>query len=235
MEKSTLLKGLVGSHVYGYATESSDKDYMSVYISPLDHYFGLNKSSTSMTVTDSEDNCEYEFLKFVKLCSSFNPNVIPLLWSNKETQSDNWYLALELITNRHLFVTKLAYNTLVGYSVSQREKARKQLTGKLGEKRKDLIEKYGFDVKSAAHTVRLLKTAEHLFKYNEVELDVAAEECAEYRSGKYSWEDFEDRFEVLKNNVDLSFQDSTLPEKPDMDKVNNLCVTILKCFHFKEN
>ena len=206
---------------------------MSVYLSPLDHYFGLNRSSTSMSVTDSEDNCEYEFLKFVKLCSSFNPNVIPLLWTDKELQSDDWTLAAIFLSERNLFVSKLAYNTLVGYSVSQREKARKQLTGKLGEKRKDLIEKYGFDVKAAAHTVRLMKTAEHLFKYNEIKLDVAAEECAEYRSGKYSWEDFEDRFEVLKKRVDLSFQDSTLPEKPDMDKVNNLCVTVLKCFHFK--
>lgn len=66
-----------------------------------------------------------------------------------------------------------------------------------------------------------------------MKLDVAAEECAEYCSGKYSWEDFEDRFEVLKKRVDLSFQESTLPEKPDMDKVNNLCVNLLKSFHFK--
>lgn len=235
MEKAaplTLIKGLVGSHAYGYATESSDKDYMSVYIAPVTHYFGLDRFETKASVTESEDNTDYEFLKFVKLCVNFNPNVIPLLYTDLEVTYDDYYCYKYLLENRALFVTNRAYNTLVGYAISQKEKAAKNITGKLGEKRKTLIEKYGYDVKAAAHTIRLMKTAIHLFKYNEVRLDISAEECAEFRSGKFSVEDFNNRFYVLKDKVQSVFLESKLPNEPDLDKINNMCVKILGSVHY---
>lgn len=233
MEGSNLLlKGLVGSHAYGYATDQSDKDYMSVVFAPLDCYFGLGGLRTSMSVTEDIDNTKYEFLKFMKLCSSFNPHVIPLLFTDKELSSSNWKLASVLLENKHLFMTKLSFNTLVGYSINQRGEAAKQITGKLGQKRKELIKKYGYDVKAASHTIRLLKTAEHLFKYNEFKLDVAAVKCAEYRLGKYSWEDFEDEFEYLKKNAELAFEKCTLPDTPDYQKINSLCVKLLGAYHY---
>lgn len=228
MEKATtILKGLVGSHAYGYANESSDKDYMSVYIAPINNYFGLDKFNTSHVITPSEDNTDYEFLKFIKLCVGFNPNVIPLLFTNLEVSSEAKELGKMLVDNRNLFVTKRALDTLIGYAVSQREKASKNVTGKLGEKRKALIAKYGYDVKAAAHTIRLLRTAIHLFTYNEVKLDCAAEICANYRQGKYSVEDFDEQFGVLKLTALQSYNLSTLPDQPDMEAVNKLCVKIL--------
>jgi predicted nucleotidyltransferase len=47
---TVVLKGLVGSHAYGYATEASDQDWMSVYVADLDNYFGTysKKSGSSM-------------------------------------------------------------------------------------------------------------------------------------------------------------------------------------------
>lgn len=235
MEKTvTILKGLVGSHAYGYANEHSDKDYMSVYVAPINNYFGLDKFSTSHVITPTEDNTDYEFLKFIKLCVGFNPNVIPLLFTDLEVCSDNHVLYEMLVQKRDLFLSKKALDTLIGYAVSQREKASKNITGKLGEKRKALIAKYGYDVKAASHTIRLLRTAIHLFTYNEVKLDCAADICANYRQGKYSVEDFDEQFGVLKLTALQSYNLTTLPEQPDMEAVNNLCVKILGACHYGE-
>ena len=222
----TILKGLVGSHAYGYATPNSDEDWMSVSVADLDNYFGLKTPKSSQTFDDNEDNVSYEFKKFMQMCSSFNPNVVPLLFLKSYAPETNEY-GYRLVEFRNTFLSKAAYAPLVGYALSQEHKAHKNVTGKLGDKRKVLIETHGYDVKGAAHTVRLLQLAKHLFSYNEVVLDLSAEVCAEYRSGKYSVDDFQNHLQVLKKEVDEAFLNTTLPESVNMESVNLFCVKFL--------
>jgi predicted nucleotidyltransferase len=231
---TVVLKGLVGSHAYGYATEASDQDWMSVYVADLDNYFGLKNSKSTQTLSENEDNVSYEFTKFVSLCSNFNPNVVPLLFL-KSYPVETSKLGVSLLSVRKAFLTQKAYNSLMGYAVSQENKATKNLTGTLGTKRKELVDRYGYDVKSAAHTVRLMELAKHLFKYNEVRLDLSAEVCAEYRMGKYSVDDFTNHFQSLKEEVNLAFSNTTLPESVDMEYVNRFCVNALSEWFFGIN
>jgi len=223
--KQVLLKGLVGSHAYGVATENSDKDYMSVYVDPLDHYFGLNKSSTNHSVSETLDNTEFEFLKFVKLCVNFNPNVVPLLFLNQYEELSTF--GLYLLEQKNEFVTKKAYNSLLGYANGQKLKAEMGVTEKFGEKRKNLINEYGYDIKAASHTVRLLNLAKHLFKYNEVNLKAGAEEVLEFKLGKHPKSFFDERFETLLAESKEFYQTCKLPEDVNYEKVNNFCVNLL--------
>jgi hypothetical protein len=225
----TILKGLVGSHAYGYATPESDKDWMTVYVGGIDTYFGLNGAHTSHSTTNDLDITDYEFKKFVSLCCNFNPNVIPLLFLKKESyDSITNEFGLRLVQAKNLFLTKRCYNSLRGYATSQEKKIRHGLTEKLGQKRNDLIDKYGYDVKAAAHSVRLLRLAKHIFLYNEVDLEEAAEECMKYRFGFFSKEEFQNRFDELIRQVDNSFSSCLLPEDVDMTTVNAFCVRFLK-------
>ena len=225
----TILKGLVGSHAYGYATPESDKDWMTVYVGGIDSYFGLKRADTSHSVSEDVDVTDYEFKKFVSLCCNFNPNVIPLLFLKKESyDSITNEFGLRLVQAKNLFLTKRCYNSLRGYATSQEKKARQGLTEKLGQKRKVLVDKYGYDVKAAAHTVRLLRLTKHIFLYNEVNLEEAAEECMKYLSGFFSKEEFQNRFDELILQVDDSFSSCILPEDVDATTVNAFCVNFLK-------
>lgn len=223
--KKTILKGLVGSHAYGVATENSDKDYMTVYIDPLDHYFGLKSSNTKHSVSEVLDNTEYEFLKFMKLCLNFNPNVVPLLFLDEYLEVDK--LGEVLLQNKNLFVTKKAYVSLIGYAVSQKKKAETGATEKFGEKRKNLIEIFGYDIKAASHTVRLLHLAKHLFQYNEVNIKAGAEEVLEFKLGKHPKMFFEERFSTLLKESEKLYETCTLPETVDFEAVNSLCTLSL--------
>jgi uncharacterized protein len=222
---STVLEGLVGSHAYGYATSESDLDWMSVYVGNLSDYFGLSKGKTKHSVSQEVDITQYEFLEFVKLCVNFNPNVIPLLFLEDSAYRIRCcQLGSALINIRNAFVTKKALVALMGYAVSQERKVKENITEKHGQKRKDLIVKYGYDVKAAAHTVRLLHLAKHLFLYDEVRLTEGSDECLEIRTGKYSKEDFENRFSVLKTEVQKAFDgNTTLPDSPDLLYINTFC------------
>lgn len=232
-----VLEGLVGSHAYGYATPESDLDWMSVYVGYLSDYFGLTKANTKHLVSQEVDITQYEFLEFIKLCVNFNPNVIPLLFLEDSAYRIRCHqLGSALINMRSAFVTKKAYNTLMGYAVSQERKAKDNVTEKLGQKRKDLIAKYGYDVKAAAHTVRLLRLAKHLFLYDEVRLTEGCDECLEFRTGKYSKEDFENRFSVLKSEVQKAFDENkTLPESPDLFHINAFCTHELSNFFLSKD
>jgi uncharacterized protein len=225
--KNLILKGLVGSHAYGYARPDSDLDWMSVYTGSIETYFGLSSVTTIHSVSEEVDNTDFEFLKFVKLCVNFNPNVIPLLFL-KEYHPDTNNFGYELVNNRDLFVTKRAYQSLMGYAVSQEKKSKHGITEKFGQKRKELVAQYGYDVKSAAHTIRLLVLAKVLFETGEVILESAAEECVKYRSGIYSAEEFQERFKELKEQVESSYKKSNLPETHDITRVNEFCVNLLK-------
>lgn len=226
-EKILLCRGVVGSHAYGYATPQSDKDIMSVWLDPLSSYLGLNRlSDAKQTLSEEMDETKYEFLHFLSLCEKFNPNVIPLLFL-KEYEYVNPMFQKFILNNRQLFVSRLAEFTLGGYAESQDKKVLGTLTGKKGEKRKELIAKFGYDTKAAYHVIRLLKTGIVLFRTNEVVLDCAADLCSEWRSGCHSYEDYLLLKRVMFEEFELAAaRNVTLPDKPDRAVLNDLALKV---------
>lgn len=225
-EKTLLLKGIVGSHAYGYATPDSDIDYMSVWLDPVESYLGLNsKSSAKQSVTEEEDNTQFEFLHFMSLCEKFNPNVIPLLFLK---EYEYVHPAMEVVlNNRELFFSKLAYNTLYGYATSQAKKTLGLVTGKKGEKRKAVIGKYGYDTKAAAHCIRLLEMGIGLFARGEVNLTYSAAVCKDIRDGKFTYEQYEN-YRLLSLDMMKMWFDKCplLRDAPDRTQMNWMCAKV---------
>jgi len=232
-----ILLGRVGSKAYGTDTPESDSDYMGVSIAKLDVYMGLDQWCNDGTKEfkredDSFDSVVYELKKFLRLCLNFNPNVIPLLWIRPED-----YIIIEpegqlLIDNRHLFNSKRAYNTFMGYAQGQINRMKVGSTGKLGAKRKELVEKYGYDTKFAYHTIRLLRMVRQFFITHGTQLGVYrehdAEELKDIRNGKWELKKFYDECEDYMEDIKIQKEASDIPDEPDYASVNDLCMHMIQ-------
>jgi len=131
-----------------------DIDIMGVFLAPENFYIGLEQHKRSQTKEISKeidgvmwDCVYYELRKFVKLLLKGNPNVLSLLWIKPE----HYLLVSEfgkmLLENRKSFLGKEAlYNSFTGYANGQLKRMTHFKTkGYMGEKRKQLVEKYGYD------------------------------------------------------------------------------------------
>jgi hypothetical protein len=243
-----VLCGVVGSHAYGCATPESDVDYMNVFVAPLDHYFGIQKETESKQTNDGEnDVSSYEFRNFVSLCAKFNPNVIPMLFLDAPK---NWYEVLKpnlsawrfvhpvmvpIIQNRSTFISKSAAATLIGYADGMISRAKIGVSGKWGEKRKALVEEYGYDVKAAAHAYRLLSLGKSIFCNDHgVNIQAGKETCSFIRNGNVAFDDFleiiEEERSILQILID---RDVFIPEKPETGRINRMCVNAIKEYEFE--
>jgi hypothetical protein len=119
----------------------------------------------------------------------------------------------------------------LGYAIGQKERILHKNTGKLGEKRKHLVEKFGYDTKYAMHTLRILNMAKEFFKTGK--LNVFREDESErqflisVKEGKYSLEEwFRFYFDTL-DAVHAASAYANLPEEPDYEKINEICMNII--------
>jgi hypothetical protein len=135
-----------------------------------------------------------------------------------------------LIDNRKLFVSKKAYHSFTGYAYSQLKKMTRAATkGYMGEKRKALVDKYGYDCKNAAHCIRLLKMGVEFL--TEGKLNVFREDAPmliEIKMGSWELEKVKREAEKLFTLAQEAYIRSGLPNEPEYDKINALVMGILR-------
>lgn len=96
-----------------------------------------------------------------------------------------------------------------------------------GPNRKDLIEKYGYDVKSACNALRLLHEGTQLFSTGRLKFPVPIE-LRDYKEGKHSIGRFEEDFDTAMQNFDLAHSCSVFPAKPNHTKIKELYIDLIK-------
>jgi len=210
-----------------------DKDVMAVVIPDLEYYFGLAQWGSRGTRTIMQDEWDvvvYEFRKIISLLFKGNPNVLSILWLDPTDYIYKDDAGERLIEKRSLFATCKAYHSFVGYAHGQLHRmTHHAFEGYMGEKRKALVRKYGYDIKNAAHLIRLLRMGIEFL--TEGELYVKREDASqllEIKRGEWSLEQVckeADRLFVLAQEAYIH---SALPKEPDIRKVNALCCEILQ-------
>jgi predicted nucleotidyltransferase len=230
-----VLEGKMGSHSYGTSTPESDLDTMGIVVPTpsKDYYLGLKTFGNSDTVDIKNATLDahyFEIRKFVNLCLKNNPNCLPLLYIRPQDYLVSTDLGQVLITNRSLFLSKKVYHTFCGYAAAQQKRMLGTTTGKLGEKRKEIIANYGFDTKFAFHTIRLLLMCKEIL--NDGKVIVYREHDKDFlldiRNGKYTIEEIMSMVTSLEADCDAAYTITNLPDHPNYEAINNLVVEVVE-------
>lgn len=209
-----------------------DKDVIGVYIADESHYLGTIKQKETREKWYKEWDCVYyELIKFINLLEKGNPNVLSTLWLNdiyviKSTPEWNC-----LVSNRNLFASKNVYHSFTGYAHGQFHRmTHMAYEGYMGEKRKALVDKYGYDCKNAAHLIRLLRMGIEFLTEGElyVERKNDATQLLEIKRGEWSLEQVKKEAERLFSLCELAYVNSPLPAKPNVQLINKICTDIIK-------
>ena len=247
IKERTILLGYVGSIAHGtsiFPKEGGldDKDLMGVLIPPKEYYFGLRRKDISgifgekyepfeqwTGYIDEYDITIYTIRKFVRLLLKSNPNVLSLLWL-----SPNHYVSVTeagrvLLDNRNIFSSKLIYQSFVGYAYGQLKRMTHfEFFGYMGKKRKELVDKFGFDLKNGAHLIRILRMGIEFLISGELNVQrYDAAQLIDIKQGKYSLEKIKEMAEDLFKKAEEAYLKSTLPNKPNCAKAEKMLIDIV--------
>lgn len=133
-----------GSHLHNLATETSDVDLGGVYICPEKELLGMSEHYCPEVKNPSNDECFYEFGRWIQLLSSSNPTVLESLFVPDDKIIGEVHPVIrKVIENRDKFLTKAAFKPLAGYAFEQLKKARglnKKINVDPNIKRKGVLE-----------------------------------------------------------------------------------------------
>lgn len=241
---NTIYLTIMGSEAYGISTDKSDKDIYGICIPPKKIVFphldgeilGLGKQSKRFDNWQehhiSYRNKEYDFsvysiVRYFQLCMKCNPNMIDSLFVDQKSIIHSTHVSNLIRENRHLFLHKGAWSKFKGYAYSQLHKMRSQ--SREG-KRKEVVEKFGFDVKFAYHIIRLLSEIEQILTHHTLELNVKdrREHMKAIRRGEVKKEDILLWAQDKERQLEKLYHSSSLPYKPDEGKIKGLLLNCLE-------
>ena len=237
---------LGGSQAYGTSTEDSDIDLYGFCIPPADivfpHLHGeitgfgrqtkrFEQFNIQLKPFETELNkCQYDItiyniIKFFKLCMDNNPYMLDILFCPDLCVlrgSNIWNM---IKYNRDDFLHKGCYHKYRGYAHSQQKKMQSQnRTGK----RKEIVDKFGYDTKYAYHFVRLMLECEMILKEHTLNIDCNSEILNEVKSGAWTLSDIllycgrkDEELEELYNSRKLRYG-------PDEEHIRNILLTCLE-------
>lgn len=115
-----LAKILVGSHMFGLNTETSDMDYVEIHKDDNDSILGLDYEGE---LQFNKDYKSYEVGKFIRLLLKNNPNALELINCPEECIIETSEEFELLRKNKDLFLSKLCKDTFGQYAATQIRKA----------------------------------------------------------------------------------------------------------------
>ena len=121
----------------------------------------------------------------------------------------NWRLSLETLTA----FRKLHHEHFSGY---------------MGEKRKAMVRKHQYDVKNAAHLIRLLRMGIEFLETGQLRVfrSMDADELKQIKRGGWTLEQVKAEAEMLFGRIEAARARSPLPERPDEAAANDLLTDI---------
>lgn len=242
MKKQLICKYIAGSQSYGLATPTSDIDYRGVYLLDdvgmiLDPY-KYNGSSTKCedSIKDGVDASYHELRHFLNILRNCNTNAVEMMFnSNWELESQEWQLVQAEYLN--LLDPQKFYKALKGYIQSETRLAIGERTGKLGGKRYEQVQKYGFSPKNFVQLLRLTYAGSYFFRKGAFPLDMKDHKIHEKLMSikttpeKYRKEDLLQQVKYWETVLDCGYENH-IGARSTQYKWNEEIATgiILKCY-----
>lgn len=225
-----IYKCYAGSLIYGTNHSDSDVDTRGICIMPKNFYYGLKRFEHYEQKGNKEKNIDdmtiYDIRKFFQLAMGCNPNIIELLFVAPQHIITNSNIGKKIIANRDLFLSQKLYHTFKGYAWAQKQKILEK--NPVGA-RKEIVDKYGYDVKFSLHLLRLMHEAVELLKSGSLTLPLYCnKELLDLRMGKWKFDDVMKKFEDLEKMVDDLYVKTPLPHHSDINKIDALLVECIE-------
>ena len=204
----------VGSKAFGLSHEDSDDDIRGIYLPPARLHWSLNSLPEQLEFLENgDDQVFWELEKFVRLALKANPNVLEVLWTDMVLQASP--VAVRLREIRDCFLSRHLFKTYSGYVLSQfrRMENRFESTGT-------------FKKKHAMHLIRLLHSGINAVQGQGILIDVGKhrDELLAIRDGEKSLPEIRERALQLDKRFQLAYEQTSLPEQPDFQTVNQFLI-----------
>src|SRR5690606_1027822 len=187
LPSNTIYLTRMGSEAYGTNLDTSDVDFYGVCIPPKNIIFPHTAGfiigfSTDIPKFDqwlqhhiedpdgkdkTYDLQIFNIIKFFSLLMQNNPNVLDSIFTPIECVSHITEVGNLIRDNRKLFLHKGSFHKFRGYSYSQ---LTKMSSPNREGKRKEIYDKYGFDLKFAMNVVRLALECEQILEEGDLDL-----------------------------------------------------------------
>lgn len=207
-----IFRCVVGSQAFGLESDDSDVDRRGIYLPPADLQWALYGVPEQLENDDTQE-VYWELAKFLKLALKANPGILECLYSPLVEHAND--LALELLSMRDSFLSKLVYQTYNGYVLSQFKKLEQ-----------DLRARGAIKWKHAMHLIRLLISGVTILREGHVPVRVEAhrDRLLAIRHGAVSWEDIDAWRLSLHRDFDEAFTHTRLPDRPDFAMANDFLI-----------
>jgi hypothetical protein len=137
-----------------------------------------------------------------------------------------------LVHEREAFNSKRAITSFLGFATSQlNESSKPHSTGKMGASRKELVERYGFDVKFCYHAIRSARTILEFVENGGRKLNVERADAADLlkiRNGERNLKSCKEEYDDTKSRIAMLEPSCGLPDRPDEERINQLLVASMK-------
>jgi predicted nucleotidyltransferase len=219
-----------GSELHGAKVHGTDDlDIYGVYVEPPEMVLGLESLPHFVWSTAGNDRRNgpndvdvtlYSLKKWAGLACKGNPTALHFLFAGSAVSNAIW---AEVVRSRHVFLARTFIKPFVGFADDQL----KRMTGSKGRGKKgqrpEIEAKYGYDVKAAMHTLRLLYECKELMSEGTITLPRPERDfLIRVRTGKYSMDKVIAMAQTLFAECEEAAKSSSLPEKVDRAAVSCL-------------
>jgi len=237
LDKSLVYACYVGSQSHGTYVPKDDPqaiddiDILCIVVPPPKAVLGLKPwKETEQIQIDEWDIVVHSVSKFVRLLLKGNPNMLGALWVREQDQLHCDPRFKEFLTHRMSFSTKESFHSFAGYANEQLRKMSSHenaYEGYMGEKRKKLVDKFGYDTKSAAHLIRLLRMCIDFLCTGELVVYRAkdGEIIRSIKRGEWSLALVKHEAENLFATARAAYEVSTLPAEIDLELTEKLLLS----------
>jgi len=236
---------ITGSVAYGVSEDTSDMDIVGFCIPPKEvifphlageiegfgrhkqrfanwqeHHIFHNGKNYDLTV--------FSIVKFFSLCMEMNPNMVDCLFVPNNCVLHSTQVGQMVRENRHIFLSKACWPRFKGFAYAQLKKMKNK--NPKGH-RQEMCDNYGFDVKFGYNVVRMLNEVQQILTVGDLDLQQDRERLKAIRRGEWTMEQIEDFFTIQEKALEVVYNESKLPWRPDEDKIKQLLLDCLE-YHY---
>jgi hypothetical protein len=247
-----ILETIMGSHAYGCQTPQSDFDIVGIVLPRHEHLYPQKygfildfdnlpnfkrKELKGEKIFIGDKPFEAEWISlvefFIQAGLKGSPNLMECLFVKRELVTVGTKMGHYLRDNRRLFLSMKNFHSLKGYANGQMHRIRQRKPET--DERKLVIEKYGYDIKMAYHTLRLIDQLDQILTTNDMDLMRNKEECKLMRKGEWGdFDRFDKEFQKRMDHLDELSRKCNLPPQPQEGALKKLLMEILE-EHYPSN